>query len=424
MPFKSKSQQRWMFAAEERGEVPKGTAKRWAEHTPSIKKLPEKKADMYASYDPSQFNEDELYRMMSGVIAARLQTKDGMTAEEAYQRVSSVPREQFMRALREHTTYTGKTAAQISGDVGQRKIDEIMRILGKQGINVGFYPAATSRGYLKFSHLDDVLQKMAELRKRALARWRQPDVASVVGERIGVAPAELETIMAKRQLAKATGAEMGPSLLAQERETLKQQNKLLEKLRTAPKEVPKTPPPAPVQPHPGVALRQKGFTPKGNLPLPIGVKPTRVMPANTLPEILGGPSWVDLYGTRGDKIKQWWRRLGKTKRLGIKGGLGGITLGLGGVGLYHLLSDNEKGASVMKKSAEQIAYEVLRKVAQGPMAAPGVGGAGGGRAAQVAQMKQRMQQHQQQQQQRTMQGALSAVGGPPKPVPSALTGGR
>ena len=42
MPFKSKSQQKWMFAAEARGEVKKGTAKRWAKHTPSIKALPEK----------------------------------------------------------------------------------------------------------------------------------------------------------------------------------------------------------------------------------------------------------------------------------------------------------------------------------------------------------------------------------------------
>lgn len=42
MPFKSKSQQKWMFAAEARGEIKKGTAKRWAKHTPSIKELPEK----------------------------------------------------------------------------------------------------------------------------------------------------------------------------------------------------------------------------------------------------------------------------------------------------------------------------------------------------------------------------------------------
>lgn len=45
MPFKSKRQMRWMFAAEERGEVPKGTARRWAHETPNIKKLPEKKKE-------------------------------------------------------------------------------------------------------------------------------------------------------------------------------------------------------------------------------------------------------------------------------------------------------------------------------------------------------------------------------------------
>lgn len=45
MPFKSKAQQRFMFAAEGRGDIPKGTAKRWADHTPNIKKLPEKKAE-------------------------------------------------------------------------------------------------------------------------------------------------------------------------------------------------------------------------------------------------------------------------------------------------------------------------------------------------------------------------------------------
>lgn len=42
MPFKSKSQMRWMFAAEARGDLPKGTAKRWARHTKRIGSLPEK----------------------------------------------------------------------------------------------------------------------------------------------------------------------------------------------------------------------------------------------------------------------------------------------------------------------------------------------------------------------------------------------
>lgn len=50
MPFKSKAQQRFMFAAEARGDVPKGTAKRWAHHTDDIKDLPEKKA-MFRDYE-------------------------------------------------------------------------------------------------------------------------------------------------------------------------------------------------------------------------------------------------------------------------------------------------------------------------------------------------------------------------------------
>lgn len=42
MPFKSKAQQRWMFAAEARKELPEGTAREWAHHTPNIKKLPDR----------------------------------------------------------------------------------------------------------------------------------------------------------------------------------------------------------------------------------------------------------------------------------------------------------------------------------------------------------------------------------------------
>lgn len=42
MPFKSKDQQSWMFAAQKRGELPKGTAEKWAKHTPDMKKLPER----------------------------------------------------------------------------------------------------------------------------------------------------------------------------------------------------------------------------------------------------------------------------------------------------------------------------------------------------------------------------------------------
>lgn len=48
MPLKSKSQMRYLFAAEARGEVPKGTAKKFVKETPKskLKALPEyKRAD-------------------------------------------------------------------------------------------------------------------------------------------------------------------------------------------------------------------------------------------------------------------------------------------------------------------------------------------------------------------------------------------
>ena len=42
MPAKSKRQLRKLFAMEARGELKKGTAKRFADETPNIKKLPER----------------------------------------------------------------------------------------------------------------------------------------------------------------------------------------------------------------------------------------------------------------------------------------------------------------------------------------------------------------------------------------------
>lgn len=49
MPFKSKAQQRLMFAKESRGELKKGTAKRWAHETRDIKKLPKRKGGRKSS---------------------------------------------------------------------------------------------------------------------------------------------------------------------------------------------------------------------------------------------------------------------------------------------------------------------------------------------------------------------------------------
>jgi hypothetical protein len=51
MPFKSQAQRRFMFAAESRGEVPKGTAKRWAHETPKDKKLPERVKEKRATFE-------------------------------------------------------------------------------------------------------------------------------------------------------------------------------------------------------------------------------------------------------------------------------------------------------------------------------------------------------------------------------------
>jgi len=56
MPFKSRAQQRYMFAAEERGEIKKGTAEKWAKETPNIKKLPARVGKIKKHVPGSLFN--------------------------------------------------------------------------------------------------------------------------------------------------------------------------------------------------------------------------------------------------------------------------------------------------------------------------------------------------------------------------------
>lgn len=51
MPFRSKAQRRWMYAAEARGDVPAGTAENWETHTPRDKKLPERVMTKQAFWD-------------------------------------------------------------------------------------------------------------------------------------------------------------------------------------------------------------------------------------------------------------------------------------------------------------------------------------------------------------------------------------
>ena len=51
MPYKSRSQQRAFFAMEAKGELPKGTAKKWMKHTTNFNELPDKvKAEKKAAF--------------------------------------------------------------------------------------------------------------------------------------------------------------------------------------------------------------------------------------------------------------------------------------------------------------------------------------------------------------------------------------
>jgi hypothetical protein len=50
VPYKSQSQQRYMYAAEERGDVEEGTASRWSKETKDIKGLPERVKAKKAAY--------------------------------------------------------------------------------------------------------------------------------------------------------------------------------------------------------------------------------------------------------------------------------------------------------------------------------------------------------------------------------------
>src|SRR5712692_4552443 len=76
MPFKSKAQQGFMFSAQARGDIPKGTAEKFAKHTKSFKALPEHKKmkKMYKggmSYIPGDYERDKspYSRMARGGIA-------------------------------------------------------------------------------------------------------------------------------------------------------------------------------------------------------------------------------------------------------------------------------------------------------------------------------------------------------------------
>lgn len=79
MPFRSKAQQRWMFAAESRGELPKGTAMEWAHETQKqpggFQKLPEKVKNPKKGFKAKPMKKSAVEQHI-GVTAKELLTPD------------------------------------------------------------------------------------------------------------------------------------------------------------------------------------------------------------------------------------------------------------------------------------------------------------------------------------------------------------
>lgn len=76
MPFKSDAQRKFMFAAEKRGDIPKGTAEEFADATPKGKKLPEhvkKNKSVDALKAMNQKFDDEF---LKGSLVEKVESKD------------------------------------------------------------------------------------------------------------------------------------------------------------------------------------------------------------------------------------------------------------------------------------------------------------------------------------------------------------
>jgi hypothetical protein len=101
MPYKSKAQRRFFHAAEDRGEIPEGTAKRWEKHTPKGKSLPEraaKKAEMikYTKYAAMKAELKELAskRRAKKKPSSEMDSRD-KTHEDYFEDSESSSRSQF-----------------------------------------------------------------------------------------------------------------------------------------------------------------------------------------------------------------------------------------------------------------------------------------------------------------------------------------
>ncbi len=152
MPFKSKSQQRFLFAAESRNDVPKGTAERWAKETPDIKKLPERVRKKSAAYE-------------IGVELALTDTGLLKTAAAAAVSTSVVPGIQRLlgsagKGLKDF--FTAKRVRETLKDLGQtseilvpRRTKDVLSALKPYGITAGLGGlAALTPGILRSVYPD------------------------------------------------------------------------------------------------------------------------------------------------------------------------------------------------------------------------------------------------------------------------------
>ena len=83
-PFRSEAQRRWMWAAAERGEIPKDMPHRWAKETPKDKKLPYK----VEKEEKPQVPKDKYHIHVKGLRI----TKDPMTLKEIHEKHGGVKR--------------------------------------------------------------------------------------------------------------------------------------------------------------------------------------------------------------------------------------------------------------------------------------------------------------------------------------------
>jgi hypothetical protein len=98
MPFKSEAQRKFMYAAEERGDLPKGTAARWEEHT--IKKDLPDKVNKKANLSSYSVNRDTNMTDTTKTAQCALQDRIKRAYQEYYDTYSDTPPPQFALPLR------------------------------------------------------------------------------------------------------------------------------------------------------------------------------------------------------------------------------------------------------------------------------------------------------------------------------------